>query len=153
MTTPRRHPPTRHRRASHEHEVQSARMLSADEKRGLILAHHAARKEHAHPRGWGMGYYIGIAASCLVIITGWWMTLGTNLRTGLKPESDEATQILQENMTDFQQNISQTFSPTQEIKADVEAMKQQYQQAVIQERAFEEAAKKIQEIATSTTKK
>jgi hypothetical protein len=132
-------------------ESDAVRMMSSN-KRELILAHHAARQKNPHPRGWGVGYYVGIAASCLVIITGWWMTVGTNLRHGLSTEPDEAAQIIQTNIEKFREGFpaDEVEQGKQQMKANVEGMKKEYDQAVKEQQAFDAMAKKIQEMTTTT---
>ncbi|MBM3204819.1 hypothetical protein FJZ48_02460 [Candidatus Uhrbacteria bacterium] len=151
-TRTHRRPPRRHDRAVHDDETP--RVMSSEEKAALIHAHHAARQRHAHPRGWGLGYYVGITASCLVIITGWWMTVGTNLRQSLSDQPDEAAQILQTNLKKFREGFPAKNIETgkQQIKANVDAMKKGYDQAVQEQQAFDAMAKKIQEMTTTSTK-
>jgi cytochrome c-type biogenesis protein CcmH/NrfG len=44
-------------------------------KRQLILAHAEARKARRMPHKWV--YLMGVVASCLVVMTGWWFTVGS----------------------------------------------------------------------------
>lgn len=50
-------------------------ILLPHHKRQLILAHAEARKARHMPNRWI--YLMGLAASCLVVMAGWWMTVGT----------------------------------------------------------------------------
>lgn len=50
-------------------------ILSADQKRELILAHASARQARTAPRGWVSIF--GVAFACLVVAGGWWMTVGS----------------------------------------------------------------------------
>lgn len=43
-------------------------------KRQLILHHAAARKARHKPHKWL--YIMGVAASCLIVVAGWWATVG-----------------------------------------------------------------------------
>ena len=54
-------------------------------KRDLILAHHAARQNRVQAGPWA--YYVGIAASCLIVFTGWWLTLDTNIHARIDPNA------------------------------------------------------------------
>lgn len=73
---------------------EDPRILSEEEKHELILAHAQARKNE--PREFGLGYYIAVAASCLVVMTGWWLTLGTTISSGVPQQSDPAVEALKE---------------------------------------------------------
>lgn len=135
---PRRHPPAprRPKRSSAPEATffaegtpaaggdaaEEPRMISSDEKRELILAHAQARTSPGH--GWGLGYYVAIAASCLVVVTGWWMTAGINLRTGVAPR-DQLLEGLSQNLHGPSSLLSATG--TSVIKSDVDAIKQQLQ--------------------------
>ena len=44
-------------------------------KRHLILAHAEERKSRRMPHKWV--YLMGVAASCLVVMAGWWFTVGS----------------------------------------------------------------------------
>lgn len=59
-------------------------MLSGEEKRELILAHAASRAKQR--RDWGIGYSAAIVLSCLVIFTGWWLTLDRSLGVAKSPD-------------------------------------------------------------------
>lgn len=59
-------------------------MLTDEAKRELILAHAAARSKTA--RDWGIGYTVAIAASCLVVFGGWWLTLDRSLGVAKHPD-------------------------------------------------------------------
>ncbi|MBP7005705.1 hypothetical protein KBB27_01105 [Patescibacteria group bacterium] len=50
-------------------------LLTPDQKRELILAHASARQTRTTPRGWM--YVFGVAAACLMVAGGWWMTVGS----------------------------------------------------------------------------
>lgn len=59
-------------------------MLTDEAKRDLILAHAAARSKTS--RDWGIGYTVAIAASCLVVFGGWWLTLDRSLGVAKHPD-------------------------------------------------------------------
>jgi hypothetical protein len=99
-----------------------SRVLSSEEKFELIRAHAQARQ--ARPNRLGLGYYIAIAASCLVVATGWLYTLDRGLwvpphkpdpalqeleetTTKLKRQWDEARKEVKASIT----NISSTNTP------------------------------------------
>ncbi|MFA6429487.1 MAG: hypothetical protein WCV84_03230 [Patescibacteria group bacterium] len=46
--------------------------------RDMILRHSLVRANQPQPSKWA--FPIGVLASCLVIVSGWWMTLDTNIR-------------------------------------------------------------------------
>ncbi len=123
MRVHRSHPPKRHR--SKEDPVP--RMLSSEEKRELILAHAEARTPTS---SWGFGYVVGIAASCLVVVSGWWWTLGTNLRTDISLSSNARTQELQTTLEKWKSitasSTSGAASDQAEVKARVEALKNRF---------------------------
>lgn len=54
-------------------------ILSHAQKRELILAHAKARQVRNTPNSWF--YLMGVAASCLVVIGGWWLTVGSWVRS------------------------------------------------------------------------
>ena len=70
-------------------------LLSHDQKRELILAHAAARQARRLPKGWF--YVMGIVASCLVVMAGWWLTVGSWIRG----------QVELAKHTSFQQEVRQ----------------------------------------------
>lgn len=165
MPRTHRHPPTvAHRRTvrrSFEGVAGHApgRVLSPDEKRELILAHHAARTKRGKPHpAWGWGYYVGIAASCLVILTGWWLTLGSSLRYQAQPSTESLTGIIKNSVDEFQASWRAGADGRQasqnDVNTQIQAAKTQYQQAIIRERALEAATKELQQMnqqnATST---
>jgi len=54
-------------------------------KHDLILAHRAARVAQRASGKWT--YYVGVAASVMIVFTGWWLTFDTNVRTGFHPNA------------------------------------------------------------------
>lgn len=98
-----RTPPKRtHANLSQESE---SRILSHEEKHELIRAH--ADSRHKRPRGYGLGYYIAVAASCLVVATGWIMTLDRGLWHPAKAP-DPAIQELTESAGRIKTEIDET---------------------------------------------
>lgn len=53
-------------------------ILSPGQKRELILAHAKARQARNLPHSWL--YIMGVAVSCLVVVGGWWLTVGSWVR-------------------------------------------------------------------------
>lgn len=72
--------------------------MSSEEKYELIRAHAEARK--ARPNRLGLGYYIAIAASCLVVASGWLYTLDRGLWIPPR-EPDPALQELQDTTAEL----------------------------------------------------
>ncbi len=134
MSVPRR-PSSRHvhTQTAASMNADEPRMISSDEKRELILAHAEARSRRP-TQNWGMGYYIGIAASCLVVATGWWLTIGTSLRVRLPTEPDQAAQILKEQTDKLKEEWQK--KPSSESWSDaMNVVKQQYKDAIEKEQA------------------
>ncbi len=93
VTATRRAPPrsttTRRPSASKESKIAPEPLVISDDgqdlfqqgiilphhKRQLILAHAQARQARHMPHRWV--YLMGVAASCLIVMVGWWMTVGT----------------------------------------------------------------------------
>ncbi len=135
----------------------SSRVLSSEEKRELILAHHAARKKNGKPHpAWGFGYYVGIAASCLVIVTGWWATLSGSLNYEAQSSDEGVIQTIKNGINEFRSTWrSGAGRSANEVRNTVDAAKEEYQQAVIRQKALEAATKEIQklnQLNTTTTK-
>lgn len=90
---PRRTPPQR-THVQHAADESSPVILSQEEKHELIRAHAASR--HARPEKMGLGYYVAVAASFLIVATGWVYTFDRGLwNTPQAP--DPAVQQLQDN--------------------------------------------------------
>ncbi|HEU0051128.1 MAG TPA: hypothetical protein VFQ60_03685 [Patescibacteria group bacterium] len=139
-----------HRRASapfRRHEsIPAGQVLSSEEKRALILAHHESHKRSKRkvPAG---AYYVGIAASCLVVISGWWLTFGSHIGSGVRQKPDEAAQILQEQ---YQKYFSATSTaPKKDLKTMLEEAKQAAKTAEVNQ-LFEQVTQKMQTVTTST---
>jgi len=95
-------------------------MLNSDGKRELILAHHEARRQQKPVPA--VVYFAGIAASCLVVVTGWWMTIGSNVFRPLL-KNDEAVRIMTQGVQKLETNMAQAqqakIPESQQIKAGV----------------------------------
>lgn len=91
---PRRTPPKR-THVQHAAEESSPVILSHEEKHELIRAHADARR--ARPEKMGLGYYIAVAASCLVVVSGWIYTLDRGLWTP-PSKPDPTVQQLEDNV-------------------------------------------------------
>ena len=103
-------------------------VISSDEKRGLILAHHDARQKHGTPTAFV--FYAGIAASCLVVFVGYAMTIGKTFQSNLQIRQDPAVQVLTKSIEDAQKNWPATpqIPDNQQIKQTVQDVIQQIQQ-------------------------
>ena len=112
-----RSPPKRSH-AHHETPHDAPRILSHEEKHELIRAHAATR--HKRPRGYGLGYYIAVAASCLVVATGWAMTLDRGLWEPAKGP-DPAIQELTDSAERIKQEIDKTNEKIQNARKQLEA--------------------------------
>lgn len=138
MKISRRAPPKRHSVAHEPRPATSDRpkVLSSDEKRELIHAHTEARQ--GRPSGYGLGYYIAVGASCLVVVSGWWLTLDTNLRWG----ADRAPDRLSEDISREAQEFREAFSEqAPDLKNELESAK----------RAIEQAKLVIEEVKASNS--
>lgn len=96
--------------AGHAHTIRRAwpteRIVSREEKRELILAHAMARAAKGVGGVWT--YYIGIAASFLIVGTGWWFTVGTDLRQKLLIPSSEPGMV--EQIQEQAQELEQRYA-------------------------------------------
>lgn len=95
------------------------RILSHEEKHELIRAHAATR--HKRPRGYGLGYYVAVAASCLVVATGWMMTLDRGLWEPVRGPDP----LMQE----FTKNAEQLKADLDETNRKLEEARKQFQAA------------------------
>jgi hypothetical protein len=111
-----RSPPKRSHAASHQEA--SPRILSHEEKHELIRAHAATR--HKRPRGYGLGYYIAVAASCLVVATGWVMTMDRGLWKPA-PEPDPIVNEITNKTEKLRQEIDQTTRHLEAARKQFEA--------------------------------
>jgi len=106
-----RTPPKRtHANILHESE---SRILSHEEKHELIRAH--ADTRHKRPRGYGLGYYIAVAASCLVVATGWLMTLDRGLWQPVR-EPNPAIQEITESAKKIKAEIDMTTTKLEQAR-------------------------------------
>ncbi len=138
MTHPRRPPPKKsHGRVQTEAPLVffDEKILTADEKRELISAHAAAR--HGRPSGYGLGYYIAVGASCLVVMTGWWLTLDTTLHLG-GSLTDPIVEETKGEVDEFRASVDDIGAA---VKEDLDAARE----------AVEEARKKIEAAKNTTT--
>lgn len=65
-------------------------LLSAEQKRELILAHAKVRQARNLPHSWF--YIMGVATSCLVVLGGWWLTVGSWVRTQMTVAAQTSVQ-------------------------------------------------------------
>ncbi len=93
MKSPRK-PPARHAETATNHAIHDAsRLISHEEKHELIRAHAATRRQR--PQGYGLGYYIGVAASCLVVATGWLLTMNHGIWQTAKQDDPISAELTQ----------------------------------------------------------
>jgi len=112
-----RSPPKR-THAHHETNDGESRILSHEEKHELIRAHAATR--HKRPRGYGLGYYIAVAASCLVVATGWILTLDRGLWEPVR-KPDPAMEEFTRNAEKIKQEIDQTNIKLENARKQLQA--------------------------------
>lgn len=136
---PRPHPPRRH--AHFVKDEREERVLSAEEKHELILAHAEARRHKHHHARFGAVYAIGVAATCLVVVSGWWITVGSNLRQTL-PGQDAAVKILTESAKNAREGLSASSS-TEELRQEIQQAKQEYQKEMFKEELLKDAKEKL----------
>jgi hypothetical protein len=123
-TAPRRSKKPRPEPVLHEEvtwNLEEPHVLTEEEKRELILAHVAARAEE--PRQWGIGYAIGLVASCLVVAVGWLMTFSSNMRASLTPEPEPLLEATREPLQKFQEELPSLPDfgrPIEELKRQFE---------------------------------
>lgn len=85
-----------------EEGFEMPRIVSLEEKRSLVRESAMRRADQTAPNRFAV--YAGVAASCLVIMTGWWLTVGSTIRLKLNGNPDEFTQILKTNAQQFEEN-------------------------------------------------
>lgn len=132
--------------------------LFSQDETPLVVPHqkHALIRAHADARvkartGWGIGYYIGVAASCLVVVSGWWLTLDQNIRSNIDPGRDPLVQVLDEGAEGLRQNVEQAAQGPNGMHAmqvSVERLREEYERARIQAEA--EAVAATRSSATSS---
>lgn len=120
-------------------------MISSEEKRALILAHHASRTTQ-RKKVPVAAYYIGVTASCLIVVSGWWITWGARLDSGLRPAADEAFTIVQTQYKQAKENL-----PTLPKKDDVKTLLEKAKQAVLEADAQQEALKNVAQKISQTS--
>jgi len=85
-----------------EKAFEMPRIVSLEEKRSLVRESAMRRADQTAPNRFAI--YAGVAASCLVIMTGWWLTVGSTIRMQLHGDPDAFTQILKQNVQQYEQN-------------------------------------------------
>ncbi len=127
---------------------KEARVLSAEEKRGLILAH--ATKPRSKPSAFG--FYVGIAASCLVVTTGWMLTWGHQPGDVPSNAPDATFQDVKEQYQQLKDSFTQekATSTNPSLAEILEKVKQEDAKAKAQEDILKTTAKTIQEVTSST---
>lgn len=131
MTRPIRRAPPRRAKSAPRLLVLEAdatpRILSDEEKRGLILAH--AKHHRSRPQKWGLGYAVGLVASCLVVAFGWFLTLDTNLHNGWSTSPDPSWTVVKDRLhemkDDARARTSQEVRAIQQLQGQYKTIKQQ----------------------------
>ncbi len=111
-------PPKRHSHSASSFTTQDSRILSHEEKHELIRAHAQAREKR--PNGYSLGYYIAVAASCLVVVTGWVMTLDHGLWQPTR-EPDKAFVEFTQNAKKMQEEIDQSAQKIDSVRKQLKA--------------------------------
>lgn len=111
-------PPKRQSHGASSFTNQDSRLISHEEKHELIRAH--AETRHKRPNGYGLGYYIAVAASCLIVVTGWVMTLDRGLwQPTRKP--DPAIVEFTQNAQKLKDEIDQTTTKLDQARKQFQA--------------------------------
>jgi len=112
-------PPTR-RTSSVRYATQEdeGRILSQDEKHELIRAHAATRQKRPH--GYKLGYYIAVAASCLVVVTSYALTVNYRIAKPM-PKPDPVYEEFVQNIEKFKQELDQTSEKVKNAKNQFQA--------------------------------
>lgn len=82
------------------------KILSPEEKHELIRAHAAARD--GQDRGFHLGYVIAVAASTLMIMTGWLMSFGRGIWLTKPPVPDAAVETIKQTADSVRSDV-ETF--------------------------------------------
>ncbi len=85
-------------------EALEPKILSPEEKRELIKAHAEARI--GQDRGFSIGYVIAIAASTLMIGTGWMMSFGRGIWLSKPPAPDAAIETIKETAESVRTDVT-----------------------------------------------
>lgn len=79
------------------------RLLSPEEKRELILAHAAARMPQDPMQR--LSLWVGIATAVAVLATGWWLTVGWQIKQSLSRGGSEVRQMT-ERLNEFTEQVN-----------------------------------------------
>ncbi len=109
---------------------QGEPLVVPHEKHALIQAHASARENVR--RGWGWGSYIGIIASCLVVVSGWWLTLDTNIHTNIDPVRDPLVQMLDDGTREVGNNMHNASGSVRAIENSITGVRQEFERARLQ---------------------
>lgn len=121
--------------ASHHHEAKEShfdtapnmetRIMSEEEKRELIRAH--AENRHGRKK-LGLGYYTAICLSCVVVGSGWILTLEENFGLKAPVGDDPAIESIQDSVESFKRNAA----------IRIPEAKKDFEQAQTQIKAYQE---------------
>ena len=125
------HSPHKRKRKAHAHkhaEVDSRtaahapmRIMTNEEKHELIRAHSESR--HSRPREFGIGYYIAVCVSFLVVGAGWLLTLDKNFGLGIPSNPDPAIEAVKDGVTSFKQDAAIRLP---EVMAELEEVQEHF---------------------------
>ncbi len=141
-TAPSRAPrPVLEEPAVRQHVYQDTpQILSEEEKHELIRAHAHARQIKKPPVQHMAGYYVAVAASCLMVMTGWWFTADKNIHQNIAP-SGQPDVFIDSVQTRAGSIANQTSEELKRLK--------QINDAIIEEQKVQEQA--INSTSTTST--
>jgi hypothetical protein len=119
-------------------------LISDAEKHELIRAHADSRAMKSLSPG--LGYYVAVGISCVMVGAGWLMTLDANYGLHEETEPDSAVQAVKEGVTKFRQE-TEVVIPA--MKENVERLTDEIQKAADAEKdkAEEESVSSTEESA------
>lgn len=89
---------------------------------------HASSRVPRHS-AYSLGYYVAVAACCLFVISGWWLTLGPSLERSVSKEPDPLAQSVSQEWEAFRQNAATLKFDNDPSKNALEEAKRQLQTA------------------------
>lgn len=115
-------------------------LMSEDEKHQLIRAHAEARADR--PKRPGLGYYVAVGMSCVVVGAGWLMTLDANYGLNRDKKPDAAVEAVKDGIQKFKQE-AEVVVPA--VTQDVERVTGGMRDAAAEQAAEARAASSTQE--------
>jgi hypothetical protein len=89
-----------HKKKTDEAFEDTPRILSADEKRELILAHAAVRKPQDPVQR--VSLWAGVAVALIAILGGWWITVGAEVKRSIEGTPD-SMQAMKDDLDRFRE--------------------------------------------------